>query len=207
MCPRTSWIMPKKKETAEPTDEDLVLQAIDELAQKNTELDEMREEVARLGEEAKKLREEAEQANDQWRRSAAEFQNYRRRTESEKAQMVSYGKSVVVSGLLDVVDDFERSLEATQKAEADFEGQLSPIYESLKGGVELIYQKLAGELSRLDVVPIDAKGQPFDENEHEALMQQEAPEGVEPGTVLDIVQPGYKMGDRVLRHAKVVVAS
>ncbi len=185
--------MSKKKEAAEPTDEDLVLQAIDELAQKNAELE--------------KLREEVEQANDQWRRSAAEFQNYRRRTESEKAQMVSYGKSLVVSGLLDVVDDFERSLEATRQAEAEFEGELSPIYESLKSGVDLVYQKLAGELARLEVEPIEAKGQPFDENAHEAIMQQEAPEGVEPGTVLEIVQPGYRMGDRVLRHAKVIVAS
>ncbi|PIQ62835.1 MAG: nucleotide exchange factor GrpE [Bacteroidetes bacterium CG12_big_fil_rev_8_21_14_0_65_60_17] len=199
--------MSKRKEAAEPTDEDLVLQAIDELAQKNTELAEAQVEVEQLQEEIEKLREEAEQANDQWRRSAAEFQNYRRRTESEKAQMVAFGKSLVVSGLLDVVDDFERSLEATREAEAEFEGELSPIYESLKSGVELIYRKLSSELERLEVVPIDAKGQPFNENEHEALMQQEAPEGVEPGTVLDIVQPGYKMGDRVLRHAKVVVAS
>ncbi len=199
--------MSKRKEAAEPTDEDLVLQAIDELAQKNAEMDELQEEVETLREETAKLREEAEQANDQWRRSAAEFQNYRRRTMDEKAQMLTYGKSLVVSGLLDVVDDFERSLEATRKAEVEFDGELSPIYESLKCGVELVYQKLTGELTRLEVVPIEAKGQPFNENEHEALMQQEAPEGVEPGTVLDIVQPGYKLGDRVLRHAKVVVAS
>lgn len=174
-------------------EEDIVLQAIDELADRAKEIEELKEELGK--------------ANDQWKRTAAEFQNYRRRTEQEKAQMVTFGKSMVVSKLLDIVDDFQRSLDATEKAEAEVDGEFSPAYTSLKSGVVLVYQKLMDELTRLGVEAIVADGLPFNEEEHEALMQQPAPEGVEPGTVLGVVQQGYRMGDRVLRHAKVVVAS
>lgn len=174
-------------------DADMVLQAIDELADRAKEIDELKTEL--------------EAANDQWKRTAAEFQNYRRRTEQEKAQMVTFGKSLVVGQLLDIVDDFQRSLEATDKAEAETDTELSPAYRSLKSGVELVYQKLMDELSKLGVEAIEAEGEAFDEDMHEALMQQPAPDGVEEGTVLAVVQTGYRMGDRVLRHAKVVVAN
>jgi molecular chaperone GrpE len=177
----------------EEQDADMVLQAIDELADRAKEIDELKTEL--------------EAANDQWKRTAAEFQNYRRRTEQEKAQMVTFGKSLVVGQLLDIVDDFQRSLEATDKAEAESEAELSPAYRSLKSGVELVYQKLMDELAKLGVEAIEAEGEVFDENMHEALMQQPAPDGVDEGTVLAVVQTGYRMGDRVLRHAKVVVAN
>ncbi len=174
-------------------DADMVLQAIDELADRAKEIDELKTEL--------------EAANDQWKRTAAEFQNYRRRTEQEKAQMVTFGKSLVVGQLLDIVDDFQRSLEATDKAEAEADTELSPAYRSLKSGVELVYQKLMDELTKLGVEVIEAEGEAFDEDVHEALMQQPAPEGLDEGTVLAVVQTGYRMGDRVLRHAKVVVAN
>lgn len=171
----------------------MVLQAIDELADRAKEIDELQSEL--------------EAANDQWKRTAAEFQNYRRRTEQEKAQMVTFGKSLVVNQLLDIVDDFQRSLQATEKAEAEAKSGLSPAYRSLKSGVDLVYQKLMDELTKLGVETIEAEGEPFNEEHHEALMQQPAPDGVEEGTVLSVVQTGYRMGDRVLRHAKVVVAN
>ena len=174
-------------------DRDAVLEAIDELADRAVEIDRLNTELG--------------QATDQLKRQAAEFQNYRRRTEQEKAQSVSLGKSLVISSLLDVIDDFERSLEATNKAEEEVDGDLSPTYLSLKSGVDLVYQKLKGELGKMGVEPIEAVGQPFDEDIHEAMMQQPAAEGEEAGIVLTEIQRGYRMGDRVLRHARVIVSS
>jgi len=172
---------------------DHVIQAIDELADRGLEIE--------------KLKEELEQSTDQLKRQAAEFQNYRRRTEQEKSQAVSLGKSIVIQTLLDVVDDFYRSLEATNQAEAETEGDLSPAYLSLKSGVELVYQKLMKELSKLNVTVMETLGQPFNEAEHEALMQQPAEEGQEAGIVISELQRGFRMGDKVLRHARVIVSA
>ena len=147
------------------------------------------------------------QSTDQLKRQAAEFQNYRRRTEQEKAQSVALGKSIVIQRLLDVTDDFHRSLEATKQAEEENQGELSPAYQSLKSGVELVYQKLMDELSKLNVEPIESVGVPFNEDEHEALMQQPAGEGQEAGMVVSEIQRGYRMGDKVLRHARVIVTT
>lgn len=156
-------------------------------------------------EELRALANELERTQEQIKRQAAEFQNYRRRTEQEKAQMVEFGKKLVVEQLLDVIDDFQRSLEAA--TEAAEEGESSPAFDSLRSGVEMVYAKLMDELGRLGVETIDAVGEPFDEELHEALMQQPAPEGTEPGTVLTEIQQGYRLGDRVIRHARVVVAT
>ncbi len=174
-------------------DRDAVIEAIDELADRAVEIERLNNELG--------------QATDQLKRQAAEFQNYRRRTEQEKAQSVTLGKSLVITSLLEIIDDFERSLEATNKAEQDVEGELSPTYQSLKNGVDLVYQKLKGELTRLGVEPIEAIGLPFNEDLHEAMMQQPAAEGEEAGIVLTEIQRGYRMGDRVLRHARVIVSS
>ncbi len=181
------------EEASDQEERDAVIEAIDELADRAVEIERLKDELG--------------QAADQLKRQAAEFQNYRRRTEQEKAQSVSLGKSLVISTMLDVIDDFERSLEATNKAEEEVEGELSPTYQSLKNGVELVYQKLTGEINRLGVEPIEAEGQPFDEELHEAMMQQPAGDGEEAGIVLTEIQRGYRMGDRVLRHARVIVSS
>lgn len=191
-------VNPTGQEAADAVDvqeegRDAVLEAIDELADRAHEIE--------------RLNEELSQATDQLKRQAAEFQNYRRRTEQEKAMSVSLGKSVVISSLLDIVDDFERSLEATNKAEAESTDEPSPMYQSLKSGVELVHQKLTGELRKLGVEPIEAVGEPFNEELHEAMMQQPAADGQEAGIVLTEIQRGYRMGDRILRHARVIVSS
>ncbi len=151
------------------------------------------------------------QATDQIKRQAAEFQNYRRRTEIEKRQMVSIGKSLVLERLLDVFDDLQRSVIAAQDAEPEAETaqthDAQKSFESLRSGLELAHQKLMDELKKLDVVVIESIGQVFDEEIHEAVMQQPATEGKETGIVLAEIQRGFKLGDRVLRHAKVVVSS
>ena len=139
-------------------------------------------------------------------RQAAEFQNYKRRTEQEKSLYVRTGKEQVIQPMLDIFDDFTRSIDATKQAEEQNEN-LNPMYLKLREGVELVYEKFRNELHRLGVEPIDAVGKSFNENEHEALMQQPAPDDVEPGTILEEIQTGYRMGDKILRHSRVIVAS
>ena len=139
-------------------------------------------------------------------RQAAEFQNYKRRTEQEKGNYMKSGKEQVIRPMLDIFDDFTRSIDATKLAEEQDEN-LNPMYLKLREGVELVYDKFRNELNRLGVEPIEAVGKAFNENEHEALMQQPAPEEVEPGTILEEIQTGYRMGDKILRHSRVIVAS
>lgn len=155
--------------------------------------------------ELEQLRQELGLTKDQLLRQAAEYKNFRRRTEKERAQLLDRGRSDVIERMLDVLDDFRRALEAAGQAEQQDEA--GPAYQALKQGVEMVYQKLSDELIKLGVERIEAEGQPFDEHLHEALMSQPAPEGTAPGTVLHEIQRGYRLGDRVLRHAKVVVAA
>jgi molecular chaperone GrpE len=140
-------------------------------------------------------------------RQAAEFQNYRRRTEQEKTQMVSFGKGLVIQALLDVFDDFQRSIDAAAQSKHESKTDAGVAFESLKSGVELAYQKLMDELKKMGVEPIESVGQPFDEELHEAIMQQPVPEHEEIGIIVSEVQRGFRMGEKVLRHARVVVSS
>lgn len=170
---------------------DIALAAVDELADRATEIE--------------SLRQELESAQEQLLRNAAEFQNYRRRTEQEKSQLVGLGKTLVIQQFLDIVDDFQRSLEAAEQVERD-DSEFGPAYRALKEGVDLVYRKFVDELAKLGVQPIEAVGRPFDENEHEAMMQQPDTDAA-PGTVIEELQKGYRMGERILRHAKVIVAA
>jgi molecular chaperone GrpE len=110
----------------------------------------------------------------------------------------------VLESMLEVLDDFERSMEAARDLEDSEDAESA--YESLKGGVEMVFRKFQDELKSLGVEPIEAEGKPFDEQLHEAMMRQPSEEA-EPGTVLQEIQKGYTMGDRVLRHSRVVVAA
>jgi len=159
--------------------------------------------IDELEAELQRHREQTRQLEEQLLRRAAEFQNYRRRTEAELGQAAARGRGEVVLQMLDVLDDLQRSLEAAEKANETEEG--GPTYEALKTGVDLVYKKFADTLRGLGVEEIEAVGQPFDENQHEAMMQQPA-ENAESGTVIGEIQKGYRLGDRVLRHARVIVA-
>lgn len=170
---------------------DIALAAVDELADRATEIE--------------SLRQELESSQEQLLRNAAEFQNYRRRTEQEKAQLVGFGKTLVIQQFLDIVDDFQRSLEAAEQVERN-DSESGSAYRALKEGVDLVYRKFVDGLTKLGVQPIEAVGRPFDENEHEAMMQQPDTDAA-PGTVIEELQKGYRMGDRILRHAKVIVAA
>ena len=138
-------------------------------------------------------------------RKVAEFQNYRRRTQQEKEQLVELGKAAVIEQLLDPIDDLQRTLDASEESAEGESGAVSEL-RSLKDGVGLVHRKFLDELKRLGVHPIEAVGEAFDESLHEAVMQQPADEDVEPGTIVHEVRRGYRMGDRVIRHSRVVVA-
>lgn len=166
---------------------EVAVSAVDELAEQASDLERLRQEVKDL--------------NEQLLRRAAEFQNYRRRNEQAQAQAEARGREAVIAPLLDVFDDLGRSLEAVRQAQG-----AGGAADALAEGVALVHQKFADALRRLGVEPIEAVGQPFDVGAHEALMQQPAPEGTAPGTVLAEIQRGYRLGERVLRHARVIVA-
>jgi molecular chaperone GrpE len=134
--------------------------------------------------------------NDTYLRLMAEFDNFRKRTLREKADLIKSGGATVLTGLLPVVDDIERAL-GTLSATEDV--------TSVVEGVKLIYDKFIGYLSQQGVKAIDAVGQPFDTELFEAIATIPAPDENMKGKVIDCVQTGYTLYDRVLRHAKVVV--
>lgn len=134
--------------------------------------------------------------NDSHLRLIAEFDNFRKRTIREKADLIKSGGATVLTNLLPVVDDFERALSTLQTTE-----DLSAAIE----GVKLIYDKFISYLSQQGVKVIDAVGQPFDTELFEAIATIPAPEDDKKGVVIDCVQTGYMLYDKVLRHAKVVV--
>jgi len=157
-----------------------------------------------LEEQIEAVKAERDEINERLLRTAAELENYKRRTEREKRRRYEAGKVDVIRTMLEVLDDFERSMDAA--ASLDEADDPAEAYESLKGGVEMVFRKFRDELSKLGVEPIEAEGEPFDESLHEAMMQQPTDEA-EPGTVVHEVRTGYTMGDRVIRHSRVIVAS
>lgn len=168
------------------------------------DLEALTEEVERLREESEELKEERDELNDRLLRKTADLENFRRRMDREKKRRHEAGKVAVLESMLEVLDDFERSLEAAR--DLDDSEDAKTAYESLKGGVEMVFRKFQDELQSLGVEPIEAEGEPFNEQLHEAMMRQPSDEA-DPGTVLQEIQKGYTMGDRVLRHSRVVVAA
>ena len=151
------------------------------------------------------LTQDLQRTKDQLLRQAAEYQNYRRRTEKERAEWVRRAQIPVIESMLTVLDDFRRSLDASEQVEQ--QETPGPAYQALKEGVELVYKNFAGALEKLGVEYIEAVGQPFNENLHEALMQMPASDDAAPGIIVQEIQRGYRLGDRVLRHSKVIVAA
>lgn len=130
-------------------------------------------------------------------RKVADFENFKRRSENDQLNIIKYAAEPFIKSVLQVYDDLERSL-------AHIDDSSSA--DSTKKGLLMVFEKFGKILEGQGVKRIDAKGQPFDVNLHEALMQQPA-EGVAPHTVLDVIEPGYIYKDRVIRHAKVVVSA
>jgi molecular chaperone GrpE len=142
------------------------------------------------------LEETINQLKDQSLRKAAEFENYKRRTEKEFLAHLEFATEGLIAELLPVIDDFERSIEHASKSE-------NP--DSLKEGVELIYKKFIGILEKKGLKVMESIGEEFDTEKHQALMQIES-DMVESGHIVDQHLKGYYLNDKVIRHAQVLVA-
>jgi len=131
---------------------------------------------------------------DALQRLKAEFDNYRKRVARDQADLVARAGERLVSGLIPVLDDLERALEAAAEHEE----------AKLEDGVRLVYRSLADLLAREGLVEVETDG-PFDPHTQEALLSQ--PSEAEEGAVIQVLQKGYRLGDRVLRPARVVVSA
>ncbi len=133
---------------------------------------------------------------DKYLRQAAEFDNYRKRVLKEKSELIQNGGESVISSLLPIIDDFERALQNIKKSDDT---------AALKEGVELIYQKFMKTLESNGLKTIETKEADFNTDFHEAVAMIPAPNDESKGKVVDCVQKGYKLNDKVIRHAKVAV--
>ena len=149
-----------------------------------------------LEKELEKAQEEIEEQKDKYLRLSAEFDNYRKRTMKEKAELILNGGEKSLSSILPVVDDFERAIKTMETATD---------VNAVKEGVELIYNKFMAVLAQNGVKVIETKDQPLDTDYHEAIAVIPTPSEAQKGKILDCVQTGYTLNDKVLRHAKVVV--
>lgn len=142
------------------------------------------------------LQAELEKSQKEYLFLMAEFDNYRKRTVKEKAELIKNGGEKAMLRLLPVIDDFERAIDAIDKS-SDVEG--------LKEGVDLIYNKFMKYLESQQVKPMESTGTDFDADIYEAVTTFPAPDESMKGKVIDTVQKGYTINEKVLRHAKVVV--
>ena len=142
------------------------------------------------------LQAELEKSQKEYLFLMAEFDNYRKRTVKEKAELIKNGGEKAMLGLLPVIDDFERAIDAIDKS-SDVEG--------LKEGVDLIYNKFMKYLESQQVKPMESTGTDFDADIYGAVTTFPAPDESMKGKVIDTVQKGYTINEKVLRHAKVVV--
>lgn len=175
--------------------EDLERSAIEELVQRESEIEALKAEV-------ESLKAQLHVETDKALRLAADFQNLRRRTEQQRFRFKEEGQEELLKDFLPLFDDMDRSLAAAGKTsfEPDSAGA------RLRDGVEMVHRNMLDMLKRIGVEPIQAVGQPFDENLHEAVSQM-ATEHYAPGTVMAEAQRGYRFGERVLRYAQVIVSA
>jgi molecular chaperone GrpE len=150
-------------------------------------------------EQIQQLKLELDEYKDLYLRKAADFENFRKRKQLEASSLARNTEEIMIASLLPILDDFERLFSNAA------EEQLDPEAPFLRGA-RLIYDKMINLLTARGLKPLEAMGQPFDPDLHEAIMQQPQ-SGVEPGIVLQEFARGWRLGDKVIRHAKVVVSS
>lgn len=154
-------------------------------------------EVDQLRQKVEELQKLADSNRDMFLRKAAEFENYKRRTETEIGSYIRNANGGLIISLLPILNDFARSLKA---------GAEKKDYDSFYKGVELISNKFARVLEMQGLAPFDSVGKPFDVEYHDALLQIPR-EDVPPHTVIEEVERGYKLNDKILKHAKVIVSA
>ena len=152
------------------------------------------EQLANMLAEAQQM---VNEERDKYLRLAAEFDNYRKRTLKEKAELIKNGGEKTLTAILPVLDDFERALKNMEATEAT---------QAMKEGVELIFTKFNKVLAQEGLQKIETEGKDFDVDYHEAIALIPAPSEDLKGKILDCVQTGYTLNDKVIRHAKVAVA-
>ena len=186
---------PEYAETADP-------QAGDETAAEQSEAGSERPR-AETDEALSALQKERDALKEQFLRAVADFDNYRKRIDRERRELSEYAAADVLLELLPVIDNFERALHASGPAEAGHHaaGDIEPF----RKGVELIHKQMLDLLRKRGVVPIEALGADFDPNVHQAVIHEPSDEHRE-GEVMQEMQRGYKLGERLLRPAMVKVA-
>lgn len=180
----------KKKVKAEEVDQvEKTVTAEKSKTEQTSQMEEMEQKIAALEQTVAKDK-------DDYLRLMAEFDNYRRRTSQEKIELVSMASVETIKGLLPILDDCERALKVLKESNDS---------EAAKEGTELIYSKLMGYLKSKGLAVIEALGETFDTDLHEAVAQFPVAEEDKKGKVFDVVQTGYTLNGKVIRFAKVVV--
>ena len=170
------------KETTESIEQQETIEA-------TTSENEEKEEMARLEAEIAELK-------DKYLRQVAEFDNYRKRTLKEKTELILNGGEKIITSLLPVLDDMERAQQNIEKSDD---------VEALKEGTNLVFKKLMTVLESAGLQKIDTDGKDFDTDVHEAIAMIPATTDDQKGKVIDCVQAGYKLNEKVIRHAKVAI--
>ena len=192
--------MDKKKQHNTPED---ATHTIDENTMKDPQaemqkdtVEENSQEELSVEEQLQKAQEEIQHLKDNHLRQLAEFDNYRKRTLKEKAELILNGGEKVITAFLPILDDLARAQENIEKNQD---------YNTLKEGVDLIVKKLYKVLGEQGLSVLEAEGQPFDTDYFEAVALVPVEDDAQKGKIIDCVQTGYKLNDKVIRHAKVVV--
>ncbi len=165
----------------------------------NLQEDDIKESNASDKKETKKLKElesKIENLRDQLLRKAAEFENYKRRTENEVSTVYKFANEGLITELLPVLEDFNRMMKLLDEKHD---------METFKKGIDIVYDKFRKILEKQGLKEIDSVGKPFDVNLHDALMQEENNK-LEPDTITNEIEKGYYLKDKVIKHAKVVVS-
>jgi len=185
--------MKNQNETTNTEDNSIPIERADKKEEQVQEKD-----IEKLNsEKIAELEKQVAELKDSLLRKVAEFENYKRRNENEQMNLLKYAAEPIIKNILSVYDDLERSLSHIDEASS---------FDSTKKGLLLVFEKFSKTLDNHGVKKIEAKGEPFDVDLHEALMQQPV-ESVAPHTVLEVIEPGYKYKDKVIRHAKVIVSA
>ncbi len=158
---------------------------------------ELAERIEQLERELEEARRSDEEHRNNWHRSAADFANYKRRTDEERATLGQFANAVLIGKLLSVLDDFDRALESVPAEQA---------HDPWAEGVQLVERKLRNVLESEGVTPIEAVGQPFDPNLHEAVVHEDTADHPD-NEVIGELQRGYRLHDRVIRPSLVRVAN
>lgn len=189
----------KDKDTKEKhaPEEEVIVDDVNATEAENREADqEVADAAVSAEDEVEKLKSELEKEKKEYLFLMAEFDNFRKRTLKEKSELIKNAAESAFKGLLPIVDDLERALKASEGSEDA---------NAMREGMELIYKKLKKYMEQNGVKEMDPDDREFDADKHEAISVVPVPDENQKGKILDTVEKGYMINDKVLRHAKVVV--